>query len=80
MYDYLVGVNTTTTKTPDEIYQTGLREVERITKEIALQIKNRVSGDRKAFFNHALTDPSFFLSLLMNKYWKVTEQYFQNRT
>jgi uncharacterized protein (DUF885 family) len=25
MYDYLVGVNTT--KTPDEIYQTGLREV-----------------------------------------------------
>jgi uncharacterized protein (DUF885 family) len=40
MYDYLVGVNTTTTKTPDEIYQTGLREVERITKEIdALQIK-----------------------------------------
>jgi uncharacterized protein (DUF885 family) len=28
MYDYLVGVNPTT-KTPDEIYQTGLREVER---------------------------------------------------
>jgi uncharacterized protein (DUF885 family) len=49
MYDYLVGVNTTTTKTPDEIYQTGLRE-RQITKEIdALQIKNRVSGDRKRF-------------------------------
>jgi uncharacterized protein (DUF885 family) len=61
MYDYLVGVNTTTTKTPDEIYQTGLREVERITKEIdALQIKIGFQGDRKAFFNHALTDPSFF--------------------
>jgi uncharacterized protein (DUF885 family) len=61
MYDYLVGVNTTTTKTPDEIYQTGLREVERITKEIdALQTKIGFQGDRTAFFNHALTDPSFF--------------------
>jgi uncharacterized protein (DUF885 family) len=34
MYDYLVGVNTTTTKTPDEIYQTGLREVERLLKKL----------------------------------------------
>jgi uncharacterized protein (DUF885 family) len=56
MYDYLVGVNTTTTKTPDEIYQTG-RERERITKEIdALQIKG---FQGQSVFNHALTDPSF---------------------
>jgi uncharacterized protein (DUF885 family) len=34
MYDYLVGVNTTTTKTPDEIYQTGLREVEQLLKKL----------------------------------------------
>jgi uncharacterized protein (DUF885 family) len=50
MYDYLVGVNTTTTKTPDEIYQTGLREVERITKEIdALQIKIGFQETEKRF-------------------------------
>jgi uncharacterized protein (DUF885 family) len=50
MYDYLVGVNTTTTKTPDEIYQTGLREVERITKEIdALQIKIGFRETEKRF-------------------------------
>ena len=61
MYEYLVSVSTTTDKTPDEIYQTGLREVERITKEIDdLQIKIGFQGDRTAFFNHALTDPSFF--------------------
>lgn len=61
MYDYFVGVSTTTNQTPEEIYQTGLREVERITKEIdALKIKIGFQGDRTAFFNHALTDPSFF--------------------
>ena len=61
MYAYLVGVNTTTNQTPDEIYQTGLREVEQITKEIDnLKIKIGFQGDRTAFFNHALTDPSFF--------------------
>jgi uncharacterized protein (DUF885 family) len=32
MYDYLVGVNTTTTKTPDEIYQTGREENELLKK------------------------------------------------
>jgi uncharacterized protein (DUF885 family) len=61
MYEYFVGVNTTTNQTPDEIYQTGLREVEQITKEIDdLKIKIGFQGDRTAFFNHALTDPSFF--------------------
>lgn len=61
MYEYWVSVSTTTDKTSDEIYQTGLREVERITKEIeALKIKIGFQGDRNAFFNHALTDPSFF--------------------
>jgi hypothetical protein len=46
-----------------------------LTKEIdALQIK--IGFQETGVFNHALTDP-FFLSLLMNKYWKVTEQYFQ---
>jgi uncharacterized protein (DUF885 family) len=78
MYEYLVSVNTTTDKTPDEIYQTGLREVERITKEIeTLKIQIGFQGDRTAFFNHALTDLSFFLSPLMNKYWRVIELSYQ---
>ncbi|RTY86264.1 DUF885 domain-containing protein [Flavobacterium sp. RSP15] len=61
MYAYLVRMSTTTNQTPEEIYQTGLREVERITKEIEnLKIKIGFQGDRTAFFNYALTDPSFF--------------------
>jgi uncharacterized protein (DUF885 family) len=61
MYEYLVSVSTTTNKTPDEIYQTGLREVERITTEIeALKLQIGFQGDKTAFFNHALTDSSFF--------------------
>ena len=61
MYAYLVSVNTTTNQKPEEIYQTGLREVERITKEIeSLKINIGFQGDRTAFFNYALTDRSFF--------------------
>jgi len=61
MYDYLVWVNTTTNKTPEAIYQTGLREVERITKEIeTLKSQIGFEGDRTAFYQYALTDPSFF--------------------
>ena len=61
MYEYFVGVSTTTNQTPEEIYLTGLKEVERITKEIDdLKIKIGFQGDRTVFFNHALTDPSFF--------------------
>jgi uncharacterized protein (DUF885 family) len=61
MYEYFVGVSTTTNQTPEEIYQIGLQEVERITKEIDdLKIKIGFQGDRAAFFNYALTDPSFF--------------------
>jgi uncharacterized protein (DUF885 family) len=67
----------TTTKTPDEIYQTGLREVEQLLKIDALQIK-KGSGTEKRF-QSCIDRSLLFLSLLMNKYWKVTEQY-KNRT
>lgn len=61
MYQFLVKVFTTTNKTPEEIYQTGLKEVERITKEIdELRIKVGFKGDRNAFFNYALTNKQFF--------------------
>ena len=60
MYAYMVKVNTTTDKTPEEIYQTGLSEVARITK-LQDSIKNKVGfkGDMKAFFHYMQTDPQF---------------------
>jgi len=60
LYAYLVKYWTTTNKTPDEIYQTGLSEVKRIRKEME-QIKNQVGfkGDLNAFFDFMKTDKQF---------------------
>src|SRR6202012_5034446 len=60
MYLFMVKQNTTTDKTPEEIYQLGLSEVARISKEMD-SIKNKVGfkGDRKAFFDYMRTDPKF---------------------
>lgn len=59
-YDFLIRYWTTTNKTPSEIYETGLKEVERIKAEME-KIKNEVGfkGDLKAFFNYILTDKKF---------------------
>ena len=59
-YAYLVKQQTTTTKTPEEIYQTGLKEVARIKGQMD-SIKNLVGfkGDLKAFFEYMKTDPKF---------------------
>jgi uncharacterized protein (DUF885 family) len=61
MYLYMVKQNTTTDKTPEEIYQIGLSEVARIGKEMD-SIKTQVGfkGDRKAFFEYMRTDARFF--------------------
>ncbi|MBB6274215.1 uncharacterized protein (DUF885 family) [Pedobacter cryoconitis] len=60
MYTYLVKQQTTTTKTPEEIYQTGLKEVARI-HSLMDSIKNTTGfkGDLKAFFEYMKTDPKF---------------------
>lgn len=60
LYTYLVKFWTTTNKTPDEIYQTGLSEVKRIRNEME-QIKNLVGfkGDLNSFFNFMKTDKQF---------------------
>jgi len=57
-YDYYIRYWTTTNKTADEIYNTGLAEVKRIQGEME-RIKNEVgfSGDLKAFFEHLKNDP-----------------------
>lgn len=60
MYTFLVRQQTTTTKTPEEIYQTGLNEVARIRMQMD-SIKNLVGfkGDLKAFFDYMKNDPKF---------------------
>jgi uncharacterized protein (DUF885 family) len=57
-YDFQTYYWTTTLKTPDEIFQTGLSEVGRIQKEM-LKIKDAVGfkGDLVAFFENVKTDP-----------------------
>ncbi|OQP47496.1 hypothetical protein A4H97_08375 [Niastella yeongjuensis] len=60
LYDYLVRYWTTTPKTPDEIYNTGLAEVKRI-RGLMDSVKNSVGfkGDLKAFFEYMRTDKKF---------------------
>ncbi|MBT2556743.1 DUF885 domain-containing protein [Hymenobacter sp. ISL-91] len=58
MYRYHVKTWTTTDKTPEQIYQTGLQEVARIRGEME-QVKTQVGfkGDLKAFFESLKTNP-----------------------
>ncbi|WP_151087693.1 DUF885 domain-containing protein [Hymenobacter baengnokdamensis] len=60
MYTYAVGYWTTTTRTPEEIYQTGLSEVARIKAEME-QVRQQLGfqGDLKALFAYVNTDPKF---------------------
>jgi uncharacterized protein (DUF885 family) len=59
-YAYLARHYTTTSMTPDEIFQTGLNEVRRIRGEME-KVKKQVGfkGDLKAFLEHVRTDPKF---------------------
>jgi len=59
-YRYLIRQQTTTNKTPDEIYNTGLSEVKRIRTEME-RIKNETgfTGDLTAFFTYLKTDKKF---------------------
>ncbi|GAB3236424.1 DUF885 family protein [Hymenobacter seoulensis] len=58
IYKYYVKTWTTTSKTPEEIYQTGKAEVARIRGEME-KVKAQVGfkGDLKAFFQSLKTDP-----------------------
>ncbi len=59
-YAYLVRQQTTTDKTPDEIYNTGLSEVKRI-RGLMDSVKNAVGfkGDLPAFFEYMKNDKKF---------------------
>lgn len=60
-YAYLARHHTTTTLTPDQIHDIGLKEVARIRAEME-KIKAQVGfkGDLQAFFTYLRTDPKFF--------------------
>jgi uncharacterized protein (DUF885 family) len=60
MYRYNVRLMTTTDRTPDAIYQTGLAEVKRIRAEMEA-IRRRVGyrGTLAGFFNYLDTSPKF---------------------
>ena len=59
-YAFMVRQQTTTDRTPEEIYQTGLREVARI-KGLMDSVKNSTGfkGDLPAFFEYMKTDKKF---------------------
>jgi uncharacterized protein (DUF885 family) len=60
-YAHLVRLYTTTTLTPEEIFQTGMREVKRIRAEME-KVKTEVGfkGDLKSFFDYLRTDSKFY--------------------
>lgn len=61
LYAYLVRYWTTTNKTPDEIYETGKKEVERLTQEME-KVKTQVGfkGNLKQFFTYLKTDKKMY--------------------
>ena len=61
IYAYLVRRTTTTDMTPEEIYELGLREVDRIRGEMRAVMKEvGFEGDLYAFFEFLNNDPQFF--------------------
>jgi uncharacterized protein (DUF885 family) len=62
-YAYLVRYHTTTSMTPDEIHELGLREVARIRGEME-HVKSQVGhgGDLKSFFDALRADPNLYFT------------------
>ncbi|MDP4129381.1 MAG: DUF885 domain-containing protein [Bacteroidota bacterium] len=60
LYNYLIRYWTTTNKTPEEIYQTGLSEVKRIRGEMELtKAKTGFPDNLDSFFTYMRTNPRF---------------------
>ena len=60
MYTYQVKQQTTTNRTPEEIYQTGLTEVARIRKAMdSIQSMVGYKGDLKSFFDYLNAEKKF---------------------
>lgn len=60
-YQEALKSTTTTALSPDEIYNTGIKEVERIQSEMqAIMRRVGFKGDLKAFFSHLQNSPQFY--------------------
>jgi uncharacterized protein (DUF885 family) len=60
LYNFLIRYWTTTDKSAEEIYQTGLSEVKRIRAELeAVKVKTGFRGDLPAFYTFMKSDPRF---------------------
>jgi len=60
LYRYDVRLMTTTARTPEAIYQTGVNEVKRIRAEMeAVKTQVGFEGDLPAFFKYLNSDPKF---------------------
>ena len=60
LYNFLIRYWTTTDKSAEEIYQTGLSEVKRIRAELEeVKVKTGFRGDLSAFYTFMKTDPRF---------------------
>jgi uncharacterized protein (DUF885 family) len=75
LYRYLVQSTTTLPLTPEEIHQTGLSEVARITGEME-KVKQEVGfqGTLQQFFEHLRTDPKYKMKTreaLTQRYYDV---------
>jgi uncharacterized protein (DUF885 family) len=61
LYAHFVREYTTTEVTPEQVHQTGLREVERIRKAMqGIMEQTGFKGSREDFFKFLRTDPQFF--------------------
>jgi uncharacterized protein (DUF885 family) len=61
LYAFMVRHYTTTQVTPEEVHQTGLREVARINQEMdQVMHQTGFKGTREEFFKFLRTDPQFF--------------------
>jgi uncharacterized protein (DUF885 family) len=60
IYAFFVRVNTTTNKTPEEIYRIGLNEVDRIHNEMEkVKTETGFKGSLTEFYTYLITDPKF---------------------
>jgi uncharacterized protein (DUF885 family) len=75
MYRHCIKNYTSTNASPDEIHETGLKEVARIKKEMELIISGlKFNGSFKEFNHHLKTNPEFFYTKkedLMNGFRKI---------
>jgi len=60
-YRYLIKASTTLERTPEEIHALGLREIERIERELdEIRARTGFTGSREEFMQFLKTDPRFF--------------------